>query len=127
MYDIQNNRNTFIDRPDFVSRVFTPELSAVPGADTVVLALLHQNVPNPFNPSTTISYELQQDGPVQLEVYDVAGRLVSLLVQQVQAEGSYEMVWHGRDVEGRMAPTGIYFYRLTAGGESQTRRMLLVK
>jgi flagellar hook assembly protein FlgD len=60
-------------------------------------------------------------------VYDVAGRLVSLLVQQVQAEGSYEMVWHGRDVEGRMAPTGIYFYRLTAGGESQTRRMLLVK
>jgi endonuclease I len=127
VYDIQNNRNPFIDRPDFVSRVFTPELSAVPGADTVVLALLHQNVPNPFNPSTTISYELQQDGPVQLEVYDVAGRLVSLLVQQVQAEGSYEMVWHGRDVEGRMAPTGIYFYRLTAGGESQTRRMLLVK
>jgi len=127
VYDIQHNRNPFIDRPDFVFRVFTPELSPVPDAEMMASVLLHQNVPNPFNPSTVISYELQQDGPVQLQVFDVAGRLVDVLVSGNQTMGHHELSWYGRDQKGQAAATGVYFYRLTAGGESQTKRMMLVK
>ncbi len=127
VYDIQHNRNPFIDRPDFVMRVFTPEQSAVPDANVVASILLHQNVPNPFNPSTVISYELQQNGPVRLEVFDVAGRLVNTLVNDNQTEGHHELNWYGRNREGRIAPTGVYFYRLSAEGGSVTKRMLLVK
>jgi endonuclease I len=127
VYDIQYNRNPFIDRPDFVLRVFSPELTPVPDAEVLASIQLHQNVPNPFNPSTLISYELAEDGPVKLEIFDVAGRLVKVLAQEIQTQGSHQLNWYGRNQDGQMAATGVYFYRLTAEGESQTRRMLLVK
>ena len=65
---------------------------------------------------------------VGLHVYDVSGRLVDVLLNDETAQmGRNEVVWRGRDMEGRFAPTGVYFYRLTAGGYSETRRMVLVK
>ncbi len=127
VYDIQHNRNPFIDRPDFVSRVFTPAPSATPESNVIATILLHQNVPNPFNPSTTISYELKEDGPVRLEVYDVAGHLVRSLVKEAQSTGRHEMIWNGRGQQGQMSAAGVYFYRLQADGETRTKRMLLVK
>jgi len=127
VYDIQHNRNPFIDRPDFVLRVFSPEVTPVPEANIVATILLHQNVPNPFNPATIISYELKDDSAVQLEVFDVAGRLVDVLVHENQTMGRHEISWFGRNQKEQSVATGVYFYRLTAEGESQTRRMLLVK
>jgi endonuclease I len=127
IYAIQHNRNPFIDRPDFVAKVFQPELSAVlppalPGA-----VALFQNVPNPFNPATTISYELEQPAGVQLQVFDLGGRLVRTLIQGTEQAGRHEQVWQGRDQADRPVAAGVYFYRLRADDEVQTRRMLLVK
>ncbi len=106
-----------------------PDDHVTPVPDTVVLAaiLLNQNVPNPFNPSTLISYELENDGPMKLEVFDVAGRLVKVLAHENQSKGRHQLTWYGRNKDGQMAATGVYYYRLSADGESQTRRMLLVK
>jgi endonuclease I len=127
VYDIQHNRNPYIDRPDFVAKVFAPAPSHAPESVVVATILLHQNVPNPFNPSTTISYELKEAGPVRLEVYDVAGHLVRQLVQETQSAGHHQLNWNGRSQQGQMCSAGVYFYRIQADGESSTRRMLLVK
>jgi len=98
------------------------------------LPLLHstihlaQNFPNPFNPSTTIGYDLAQPSTVQLTVFDVTGRVVRRLQTGTwQAAGIHQAVWNGRDERGRGVASGVYFYRLDAGGESSTRRMVLMK
>ena len=129
VYDIQHNRNPFIDRPDFVVRLFNPGVDAVEDEDMLApLSLtLFQNHPNPFNPSTTISYELGVDGPVDLQIYDVAGRLVRSLFSGTESAGRQQKVWAGRDDQGRSVASGVYFYRLSVDGQTQTRRMLLAK
>jgi hypothetical protein len=89
---------------------------------------LHQNVPNPFNPATTISYDVPEGGGnVTLAVYDVAGRLVITLVSGRHSAGTKQVAWNGRNDRGQQVATGVYFYRLTAGGFTQTRKMLLIK
>ncbi len=86
-----------------------------------------QSHPNPFNPSTTISYELPARGHVRLDIYDAAGRRIVRLVGAVQDEGLHRIVWDGRDSNGSQVASGIYFSRLTAGGSSVTRKMVLVR
>jgi hypothetical protein len=89
---------------------------------------LHQNVPNPFNPVTTISYDVPAGGgAVSLAVYDVAGRLVRTLVSGAQDEGRRQVSWDGRDGLGQAMSSGVYFYRLKAGDAVHTRKMLLLK
>jgi hypothetical protein len=88
---------------------------------------LAQNAPNPFNPVTTIPFELARAGRVTLDVYDVAGRRVRSLADGDLAAGLHQRSWDGRDDAGRAVASGVYFYRLKAAGRSETRRMLLLK
>ncbi|MBW2690635.1 MAG: T9SS type A sorting domain-containing protein, partial [Deltaproteobacteria bacterium] len=81
----------------------------------------------PINPSTIISYELNHDGFVQLQLFDVAGRLVKVLVQEEQLFGRHQLNWNGRNEDGQISAAGVYFYQLIAEGQNQTRRMVLVK
>lgn len=83
---------------------------------------LRQNYPNPFNPKTDIVFEIKEQGHVRLLVYDMAGREVTTLVDEVRAPGVYKTSWDA----GTMA-SGVYMYRLTAGSFSQSRKMMLVK
>lgn len=86
------------------------------------------NWPNPFNPQTTIAFDMTSERAVNLRIYDVAGRLVnSLLDDEMVTSGRNEIVWRGRDMDGKTAPAGVYFYRLEAGSYSETKRMVLVK
>jgi hypothetical protein len=89
---------------------------------------LHQNVPNPFNPSTVIRYDVPAGGgDVTLVIYDVAGRLVRTLIDGYQVTGRREVTWDGRDRSGSAVSSGVYFYRLVAGDYVQTRKMILLK
>jgi hypothetical protein len=89
---------------------------------------LYQAAPNPFNPNTTIRYDLPQSASVELRVYDVSGRLVRVLVRsESQPAGHYVVSWDGKDDRGYSVSAGIYFYRIGAGSFEETRRMLLVK
>ncbi len=84
--------------------------------------------PNPFNPMTTIAFDLPRSLIVNLDIFDVAGRRVRSLIQgQVMSAGSRAVVWNGQDNTGRRAATGVYFYRLRAGEFTGTGRMMLVK
>lgn len=88
---------------------------------------LYQNYPNPFNSETRISYSLASRTPVQLRVFNVLGREVRTLVDQVEYAGSRAVAWDGRDNEGRLVSSGVYLYELRPSGLRQVKRMLLLK
>jgi len=85
------------------------------------------NAPNPFNPSTTISFELARSGPVRLEIYDVQGRLVRTLEDRVLEAGAHSVPWDGRNGQGGETASGLYFFRMTTDDATQTKKMMLVK
>ncbi|MEA1997454.1 MAG: T9SS type A sorting domain-containing protein, partial [Gemmatimonadota bacterium] len=90
---------------------------------------LGQNHPNPFNPSTTISYAVPEGPPVKvrLDVYNLRGLPVRTLVDNVTDPGYYNVLWDGTDDGGRKQPSGVYFYRLKAGKYTALRKMVLLK
>ncbi len=95
---------------------------------TPAMALvLHQNLPNPFNPRTVIGYYLPETCRVRLVVFDVTGRRVKVLVDKTQAKGNYSIDWNGREMHGAAVASGVYFYRLTAGKTTLSRKMILLK
>jgi hypothetical protein len=84
-------------------------------------------VPNPFNPSTVIRFDLPTAGPVELSIFDVMGHRVARLVHENRPAGQHEELWSGRDEGGRSVSSGVYIYRLEAGEYVETKRMTLVK
>jgi hypothetical protein len=91
---------------------------------------LHQNQPNPFNPQTTIRYDLPSGGSaihVRLLIVDLSGRRVRTLVNEDQAGGAQSAVWNGRDDAGNPVASGVYFYVLDAGKQRLTRKLVLLK
>ena len=91
------------------------------------IARLGPNYPNPFNPVTTIEYETLSLARVTLRVYDVSGALVRTLADGTVPAGSHQARWDGTDDTGRAVASGVYYCRLQAGGESEARRMVLLK
>jgi hypothetical protein len=87
-----------------------------------VTYLTATNYPNPFNPATMISYTVPMSGNVTLKVYDIVGREVATLVNTLQSAGAYNVTWNAADM-----PSGIYVYQLSAGGQSFTNKMILMK
>ena len=98
-----------------------------PAAETPQVFTLRQNAPNPFNPSTVIGYDLHESAVVRLTVHDTTGRVVRVLEDCPQDAGHHEVTWDGVDNAGRNAASGIYIYRLEAGGKSEAWKMILVR
>ncbi|MBK6765236.1 MAG: T9SS type A sorting domain-containing protein [bacterium] len=106
------------------ARSFAAETSTMPRAGLSVVNefTLRQNYPNPFNPETFISFTIPEAGDVKLEVFDLQGRSVALLLDQTMTAGNHEIRFNAVSL-----PTGIYWYRLTAGTQVSARKMLLLK
>ena len=85
------------------------------------------NRPNPFNPSTAITYTVEEASVVGVQIFDLTGRLLQSFEPGFQAIGTYSVRWEGQLANGLPAPSGIYFYRITAGDQALVRRMLLLK
>jgi hypothetical protein len=88
---------------------------------------LFQNFPNPFNPSTTIRFTVAAESPVELLIFNVQGQKVRTLVNEGKSAGSYRVVWDGRNENGRLVASGVYFYRLRVGGYMSVKKMLMLK
>jgi hypothetical protein len=86
-----------------------------------------QNYPNPFNPSTVIRYDTPKSGPVSLIVYDINGREVARLVNEVEPAGRYEVRFDAGGARSGGIASGVYFYTVRAGTFTQTRKMILIK
>jgi hypothetical protein len=89
--------------------------------------VLHQNAPNPFNPSTKITFDLAAAGKVRLQIIDVSGRVVRNLVEALMQPNRYHFVWDGKDDAGNQAASGTYFARLTAPDGVTAKTLVLVK
>ncbi len=98
-----------------------------PSASLPEAFALHGAAPNPFNPSTTIKYDLPQAVDVTLVIFDMLGRRVRTLVDQHQPAGRYAITWNGRNEQGQVVTSGTFLYQLRAGNFVQTRRMALVR
>jgi len=94
---------------------------------TPPVKMLAQNYPNPFNPSTTISFNLPKAGNVKLDVYNIKGQRVKTLIDGFMNPDMHSVVWNGTDQNNQSVASGVYFYRLTANGKSETKKMLLMK
>jgi chitodextrinase len=88
---------------------------------------LHSNYPNPFNPETTIKFELPKQEKVRLLIYNVLGQVVNELVNEQKKAGYHVIKWNGTDSFGRATASGIYFYRITAGKYTNTKKMVLIR
>jgi hypothetical protein len=90
---------------------------------------LSQNSPNPFNPSTTIKYQVPEGSAarVQIVVYNIRGQKVITLVDELKESGDYSVNWNGQNSSGQRVSSGVYFYRMSAGEFSAMRKMVIVK
>lgn len=116
-----NSRNALINNRQLVSSQYnqsTPDIT-----DPIRIS----NYPNPFNPSTTISFYLPESGEVVLEVFNIKGQRVKTLLNEKKETGSHDYVWNGTDQNGRIVSSGVYFYKISIGTKSIVSKMLLMK
>jgi len=101
-----------------------PGLSAIDNSTHHLIQTfdLHQNFPNPFNPATTITFDIPKSGTVHLQIYDSSGRLIKSLVDETLPSGRHLQVFDASELA-----SGLYFYRLEFQEESLTRKMLLLR
>ena len=105
-----------------IETVSTDEENGLPKAFAV-----HQNFPNPFNPTTTLRYDLPEDGMVNVTIYDMMGRIVNHLVNGHQSAGYKTTEWNGTNSMGEPVSAGMYLYQINAGQFQQTKKMILLK
>ena len=108
--------------PPTATGIESPAAGSVP--DRLVL---QPNYPNPFNPATTISFQLPAQSLVKLEVFNLLGQKVATLIDEIRPAGSYTLQWRGRDDSQRLVVSGIYLLRLEAGEQVRLRRMTMMK
>jgi len=119
------------DLPDLSGATLEYSICGMPVAvdppEHLLRPVLFQSRPNPFRSSTAIAFELPQAGPVRLRVFDLRGRLVKTLLDEVQTAGDHSVQWNGQDQDGHGVAPGVYFYRLDAPGFTTTRKTLRVE
>ena len=128
--DIDKNSLTAIDVTKFSVWGITDSKNAVDVEEDNIMPkayVLHQNRPNPFNPSTVIEYQLPSSQHVQLSIYNVLGQRVITLVDEPQTAGFKSVRWNGFDQSGASVASGVYFYRLRAGAFTEARKMILLR
>ena len=88
---------------------------------------IYSNYPNPFNPVTTLLYDLPEDGLVNITIYDMLGNVVNNLVNANQSSGYKSVQWNATNKQGQPVSAGVYLYTIQAGEFRQTRKMVLLK
>lgn len=97
------------------------------GSDLIVKNYSISNYPNPFNPATTINFNLKAESHVELNIFDIKGHKIRTLVSEQVPAGAHSTVWNGKDDRGNIVSSGLYFYKIEAGSYTETKKMILVK
>ena len=108
-------------------KVFACEITPNGNLEIEPVTVNLENYPNPFNPETTISYNLKKDGDVELDIYNIKGQKVKSLMKEYQKEGNHKVVWNGENESGKRVSSGVYFCKIKTKDEVITRKMTLMK
>ena len=111
----------------FYPGILFTEVRQLPGSYAPTRFQLSQNYPNPFNPLTSIEYSIPKSTHVTIEIYNILGQKVDVLVDQDQEVGSYRADWDGKDGQGNRLATGAYFYQIRADEFVESKKMLMLK
>ena len=122
-----SKNNGFNQKSDFYVVSFKNALTSWTGMVLPEKTALNGNFPNPFNPSTTISYSLAKQENVDLKIYNIRGQLVKTLVNEAQDAGNYSVEWNGSDNNSNRVSSGIYFYKFETSVGTEVKRMVLMK
>ena len=125
------------------NKIYTVYLQCKTGEDIYITSKVVNNVsidnvfknsiitaksyPNPFNPQTTIEYNIKDSGNVKLSIYNILGQEIKVLENSYKNKGSYETVWNGKDKNGDEVVSGVYFYKIEVGSESVGKKLMLIK
>jgi len=107
--------------------VYSTPASGIEESTTPGQFQLYQNFPNPFNPSTTIRFNVPSSSLVHLKIFDVTGELIKTITADVQNAGEHEIVWDGISDKGVRQPSGVYFYQLITNSTTESKKMILLK
>jgi hypothetical protein len=127
---VSSSGKTFEVRRSVLDMYYRPPVATAVEDPTAALPghfRLKGNYPNPFNPSTVIEYGLTASAHVTIEIFNVGGKRVRSSGTLRQSAGEHSYVWDGRDQQGRAVSSGVYLYRVSSAGDTQVRRMLLLK
>jgi hypothetical protein len=127
MVRLKNKESRLNFSADVMLNELSQPLDAVEIAAVPAEFALQLNYPNPFNPSTTIKYQIASDANVNLDIWNLQGQKIRTLVGKEQKSGYYSVVWDGRNEAGQTVSTGLYLYRVQAGSFVATHKMLLIK
>ena len=119
--------NTFSFNGPFKLTIDASSVSISDEENLPVKFALHENYPNPFNPTTRIRYDLPQDGNVKMVIYDLKGRKIRDLINRNQNAGFHLTTWDGTNNAGQIVSTGVYIYQIRSGSFIQSKKMLLMK
>lgn len=122
LQDLESNNTTILYGP--ISVLTTPQSGEIP---EITKTELREAYPNPFNPTTTISYDLRSDGPVSLKIFNAKGQLVRTCFEGRRVAGSYNFVWNGTSNNNTQVKSGIYFIQLKTREAIHNRKVLLLK
>jgi len=89
--------------------------------------VLSQNYPNPFNSATTIDYSIPRQSRVTIDIYNLLGQKVKSLINEIIPAGNYTAIWDGTDSNNRSVSSGVYYYRISAGDMTDTKKLVLMK
>ncbi len=120
-YSLQDN-HTFV-----ISSVDVLQLVKIQDEPMPYHFSLHQNFPNPFNPSTIIKFDIAREGPVSLFIYDTQGQLTKKLIEEKYKAGQYSVEWDGKNLFGSPVPSGVYIYKLKTVHNSVSKKMTLLR
>jgi len=122
----EDNFDLLVSNNNFFS-IYT--CHATPNGDLEItpVTLNATNYPNPFNPETTISYDVSQKGSVTVDIYNIKGQKVKSLVSENQEAGKHSIIWQGDNDQGKQISSGTYFYKIKSAGQEVVKKMLLMK
>ena len=109
--------------------LFYYQCAITPNGDLEIspVTLNASNYPNPFNPETTICYDISKQGKVSVDIYNLKGQKVKSLLNEIQEAGQHKIIWQGDNEDGKQVSSGTYFYKVKSGGEEIVKKMLLMK